>query len=115
MEGLPNNNFLYANRISIAAIQETKLKDNSRNPSFPGYNFVFKNRQGGEGGGLAFLIHHSISFSLVDVAFNNDPHIELQAIKAKINNSDVTLFKIYVPPATSCPPRLRPSIYPRSG
>ena len=102
--------FLYANRISIAAIQETKLKDSSRNPSFPGYNFVFKNRQGGGGGGLAFLIHHSISFSPVNVALNNDPHIELQAIKAQINNSDVTLFNVYVLPASSCPPLHRPNI-----
>ena len=101
--------FLYFHRISIAALQETKLLDTSRLPSIPGYTLVNKNRGGG-GGGVAFLIHHSIPFTPIDVNFCTDAHIELQGIKLRLNQSDVSVFNVYIPPSSSCQPQYQPDI-----
>ena len=59
---------------------------------------------------MAFLIHHSVSFSPIDVSFYNDPHVELQAVKAQINQSDVSIFNVYAPPASSCQRQHRPDL-----
>ena len=50
---------------------------------------------------MALLIHHSISYTPIDTSFS-DAHAELQAVKLQINNSDIVLFNLYVPPASSC-------------
>ena len=102
---------MYAKRISIAALQETKLNDNSRLPNIPGYTLVNKNRGGG-GGGVALYIHHSIPFTPIDVSTCNDAHIELQAVKLQLNQSDVSIFNIYIPPSSSCQPQYLPDLAP---
>ena len=85
-------------------LQETKLKVGSKDPPITGYTLYRKDRPGGGyGGGVAFLIHHSVSFSPIDVSFNNkDQFLELIAVNILINNSDLAVFNLYCPPSSSC-------------
>ena len=97
--------FLHDNEVKLACLQETKLKPTSRDPSLPGYSILRRDRPGGRGGGgLAFAIHHSISFTPIDTSFaDSDPFIELQGINVTINDVALSVFNVYVPPASSCP------------
>jgi hypothetical protein len=74
------NSFLRDERISISALQETFLSDASVSPGFPGYTLVKKDRARGRGGGLAFLVYQSVSYTPVDTSFVMGSHIECQAI-----------------------------------
>ena len=102
--------FLRHHRIAVAALQETKLSDSASLPTFPDYTLVPKNRQGGGGGGVAFLVHHSLPFTNIDTSFVADAAAESQGINVRLNNSDVDIFNVYLPPVSSCPPRHQPEI-----
>ena len=52
--------FMSRKNIKVAAIQETKLSTTCRLQSCDGYNVLRKDRSRGGGGGLAFLLHHSV-------------------------------------------------------
>jgi hypothetical protein len=87
--------------VKIVALQETKLTAKSKQPSFLDFNLVRKDRPAGRGGRLAFLIHHSIRFTELDVSSlvpPNDKVIELQGISVFFNNSYLKIFNIYIPP-----------------
>ena len=86
--------FLVNNQVKIVAIQETKLSAKSKNPSFTDYNLIRKDRPTGRGGGLAFLVHHSVRFTNLDVTAllsPNDVTTELQGISALVNNSNINV------------------------
>ena len=51
---------------------------------------------------MAFFIHHSVLFTPVDLSFFNDAHAEVLGINATINNSEINIFNVYVPPPPSC-------------
>ena len=51
---------------------------------------------------MAFLIHHSVNFSPIDVSNNNDQFLELIAVNISINNSDLAVFNVYCPPSSLC-------------
>lgn len=54
------------------------------------------------GGGVAFLVHHSVRFADIDVSPLIPPGnltLELQGITAHINNSEIKIYNIYIPPA----------------
>jgi exonuclease III len=110
MNGIQNSSaelssFLTDNDINVACLQETKLSPLSKQPSFPGYNFVRNDRLAGQGGGLAILVDHSVSFVHIDTfAFTNlDPTLELFAIRIEIGGSSLEIFNVYIPPISSCP------------
>jgi hypothetical protein len=86
--------FIRKKQIAIAAIQETFLTTTSSAPNFPDYSIVRKDRPYGRGGGLTFLVHHSIPFTPVDTSFLQDGHTEVLVIKATINHSDLTMFNV---------------------
>ena len=104
------DSFLRDKRISVAALQETFLSDSSPPPSFPGYTLVRKDRARGRGGGLAFLVHQTVSYTPVDSSFLQDGFTECHAIKATLNNSDLIICNIYLPPASSCPSTYKPDL-----
>jgi exonuclease III len=97
--------FLIKNNVKVAAIQETKLTPTSKNPCFQDYTVVHKDRLVDKGGGLAFLIHHSVRYINVDVSpliTPNDLTLEIQGISACINYSYITIFNVYIPPVCKC-------------
>jgi hypothetical protein len=99
-------NYIVNHQVKIVALQETKLNAKSKHPNFQGYNLVRKDRPVGRGGGLAFLIHESVRFTNLDVSSliqANDLTIELQGISAFINNSEIKIFNVYIPPASANP------------
>ena len=96
--------FLQDHSIKIAAIQETKLQPSSAPIDFPNYKLIRRDRPAANGGGgLAFLVHHSISYVEEEVDHLCDHHLEVQSITATINQTELQLFNIYLPPASSCP------------
>jgi hypothetical protein len=67
MNGIMNScaelsDFLISQFVKDACLQETKLNTRSKQPFFPDYAFMRRDRPVGGGGGLAILIHHSVSF-----------------------------------------------------
>ena len=98
------SHFLETNNIKIAAIQETKLTKNSKLPDFPNYHLLNKNRTVKGGGGIAFLIHHSLNFQeeKTPPILENDSHLETQTISILGNNQHLQIRNIYLPPRSSC-------------
>jgi hypothetical protein len=79
-------------------------------PNFPGFSLVRKDRPQGRGSGLAFLIHHLIAYSLVEMSFVQDDHTECQAAKVILNSSDIVIYNVYLPPVSSCPQTYQPNL-----
>ena len=102
--------FLHENNVKVACVQETKLRPNTADPSFPGYALLRRDRPGGGGGGLAFLISHDVEFSPIDVTdvIGADPHLELQAINLHLRHVSFAVYNVYIPPNSSCAPGYRP-------
>ena len=95
--------FLQLNKTKVALIQETKLLSRDPDPVIPNYALIRRDRPCNRGGGgLALYVHHSVKFQNLDTSFNSDPNFELQGIKAKLNNSTIDIYNVYVPPQTSC-------------
>ena len=102
--------FLHQRSVKVAAIQETKLKPNSRDPKIPGYSLLRRDRPGGGGGGgVALLIHHSVSFTPIPFS-SSDPHLEVVAANVLINRSPFAVINVYCPPASACAASYLPDI-----
>jgi hypothetical protein len=97
------NNFLQVHKIKVACLQETRLSDKAKDPKFPGYTLLRKDRPVGNGGGVAILVHHSINFIPLDTStlLPGDAIVELQGISTTINALRSTFL-------TSMSPLLRP-------
>ena len=107
--------FLSSNRILIAAIQETLLHANSSLSVHSEYVILRKDRPAATddshpGGGLAFLIHKSVHYCVLDVVA--DGTAEIQAISVPSGSTNIEIFNIYVPPHSSCPSGYRFDIGP---
>ena len=101
--------FICANEIKIAALQETKLTARSKDPSFEGYSVVRKHR-GSNGGGLLFLIHQSIPFTAVVVEPSPAAPMEHQSVRISFGKDSLTVHNIYIPPSSSCPSSFNPTL-----
>ena len=114
------SSYLHDKQILVACLQETKLTSTSKTPSFANYNMVRKDRPSQDGGGgLAILVHHSISFLPfnTDQFFQHDNISEHQGIIITLPGgvSTLHLINIYIPPCTSCPPGHTPVLDPLFG
>ena len=98
-------------QVKVAAIQESKLTSNSRCPNIQSYTTVRKDRPNGQGGGLLFFIHESVNFTRKPASANsrNDPHLEEQTIVVKMDNTELLITNIYIPPSSSCNTGYQPS------
>jgi retron-type reverse transcriptase len=101
------NIFLRDNNIKIAALQETKLDPLSPSPTFKNYTVIRKDRNQ-YGGGVAFLVHHSIQYHNLNNPLPNDPHLEALAIEIPTPDGNTTITNIYLPPTSSCQPNYQP-------
>ena len=88
----------------IAAIQETKLTSKSKQPSTPNYTFVRQDRGVNKGGGLGFLVHKDVSFTLLKTpaTLEQDPHLETLTISIPGEQSPLNIRNVYLPPVSSC-------------
>ncbi len=91
-------------KILIAAIQETKLTSKSNHPKTPNYTFVRQDRGVNKGGGLAFLVHKDVSFTLEKTprTLEQDPHLESMTISITSKDSPLYVRNVYIPPQSSC-------------
>ena len=99
--------WLKENDIHIAAIQETKLTNKSKEPNTGEYTLVRNDRSKNKGGGLAFLIHKTINFQRLPINLQ-DEHIEIQAISV----DNLNIINIYIPPNSSCSQNYSASLLP---
>ena len=104
--------FLEAHNVKVAAIQESKLTAKSRSPNIPNYTLVRHDRRQGPGGGLLFFIHNSVSFTRksLSTTSKNDPHLEELTISIAMDNTELLITNVYIPPASSCNGRYSPPI-----
>ena len=105
--------FLEAHNVKVAAIQESKLTAKSRSPNIQNYTLVRHDRRQGPGGGLLFLyIHNSVSFTRKSLCTTskNDPHLEELTISISMDNTELLITNVYIPPASSCNGRYSPPI-----
>ena len=97
--------YMEKNNIQVAAIQETKLTINSKPKKTPNYTLVRKDRGVNKGGGLAFLVHRDVNFTLEQepAILEQDQHLESMTIciPGKENNH-LYIRNVYIPPQSSC-------------
>ncbi len=92
--------------IPFAAIQETKLTKSSKPFKTPNHTLVRKDRGTNKGGGLAFLVHKDVKFSIepTPIHLEQDPYLETMTISIPgVNNSTLYVRNVYIPPQSSCP------------
>ena len=97
----------------IAAIQETKLTKDSKPPKTPNFTFVRKDRGFNKGGGLAFLVHKDVNFTIEPTPpiLEQDPHLESITISIPgSNNNNLYIRNIYIPPHSSCQQQYEPPL-----
>ena len=87
----------------MAALQETKLTAKGKDPVFEDYTVVRKDRGSGAGGGLMFLVHHTIPFTPVDENTPPGEPLEHQSIQIPLLNEVLTIRNVYIPPAVAAP------------
>jgi len=89
--------FMEKESIPVTALQETKLSDRcSPAPATPNHALIRTDRKCDKGGGLAFLIHESIPFSVLQPC-QSDGVMETQCIKMQTRDSELTVTNdIYI-------------------
>ena len=96
----------------MAAIQESKLTAKSRSPNIQNYTLVRQDRRLGPGGGLLFFIYNSVSVTRkpLSTMSKNDPHLEELTISIAMDNTELLITNVYIPPASSCNGRYSPPL-----
>jgi hypothetical protein len=104
--------YLDKNNIKVAAIQETKLTIKSSTLNTKNYTLVRKDRGKNKGGGLAFLVHESVTFyqETTPPTLSNDPHLESLTITIPGKDNKLQIRNIYIPPYSSCQPQYTPPL-----
>ena len=89
---------LERNKVKVAVIQESKLTPKSKNPCIQNYTTVRKDRSHGQGEGLLFFIHRSITFSKQPSSPESlsDPHLEELSMKAELGNTKLIISNAYM-------------------
>ncbi|XP_053968961.1 uncharacterized protein LOC128870372 [Anastrepha ludens] len=76
-----------------------------------GYNVHRHDRQRDNGGGLAFIVHHTVQYRLIDEGIDRrDSTLECQGIAVRSGDSELEIFNVYIPPVTCCPAGYHPDI-----
>ena len=84
--------------ILLAALQETKLSSKDPLSCSSSYNVLRQDREKNKGGGIAFLIHISVTFRPLDIPSNStDDHLEIQGISVRSGEVDIEIYNLYIP------------------
>ena len=104
--------FLESHNVKVAAIQESKLTAKSRSPNIQNYTLVSHDRRQGPGGGLLLFIHNLVSFTRksLPTTSKNDPHLEELTIIIAMDNTELLITNVYIPPGSFCNGRYSPPI-----
>ena len=96
--------FLEAHDVKVAAIQESRLTAHSRSPNNQNYTLVRQDQRQRPGGGLLFFIHNPVSFTRkpLSTTSKNDHHLEELTISIAMDNTELLITNVYIPPASSC-------------
>ena len=105
--------FLEAHNVKVAAIQESKLTAKSRSPDIQNYTLVGHDRRQGPGGGLLFLFitqPASLASRCQQRRRMTPPHLEELTIGIAMDNTELFITNVYIPPTSSCNGRYSPPI-----
>ena len=88
--------------IEFFYVVESVVRGNA--DSLQNYTLVRQDRRQGPGGGLLFFIHNSVSFTRkpLSTTSKNDPHLEELTISIAMDNTELLISNVYIPPASSC-------------
>ena len=92
----------------VAVLQETFLTAKSNLKCDPDFTLIRKDRMKKKGGGVAFLVHHSLQYRHLDCTVS-DEHTEAQGIAIK-GDKEVHLYNVYIPPVSGCSRGFRPQL-----
>ena len=98
------DDFLEQHNVKVAVIQESKLTGTSNTTNFKNYTTVRKDRRHDQGGVLLTLVHKEINYSRTTESPESlaDPHLEELTIKSKLDNTELIISNIHIPPTSSC-------------
>ena len=76
------------------------------------YTLIRQDQRQGQGAGLLFYIHNSVSITRkpLSTTSKNDTHQEEQTISIAMDNTELLITNMYIPPASSCNGRYSPTI-----
>ena len=99
-------------KLLVAAIQETKLTSKSKSLKTSNYTLIRQDRGVNKGGGLAFLIHKDITFTLEKTppSLEQDQHLETMTISIQGEDSPLKIRNVYIPPQASCTQGYTPNL-----
>ena len=99
--------FLHTHNIHIATIQETHLTSKTKTPIFPNYTSLREDSPT-PAHGLLTLIHKSINFTNTTKETKQkitpDPITNTQSIKIKLQNREIQIINMYLPPVSPLNP-----------
>ena len=95
--------YLFDQDITVAAIQETKLRPGQKDPKLSGYTIIRQDRPDGNGGGLLLAVRTSVSFRKVALPTAAHHQLEQQAIEIHLGVGHVTIINVYLPTYSACP------------
>ena len=93
--------FMERKNIKIAAIQESKLSSRNKLTCSSNYTLIRLDRDKDAGGGIAFILHNSVKYSLLPIT-TTDEHTEVQGISVRSEGMDIDIINVYIPPASAC-------------
>jgi hypothetical protein len=95
---LLNCEFLPDHSGKLACIQESKLSAHSKDPVFPGYALIRKNRPASGGRGLVMLVHHPVPYVPINTSTltNQDLSLALLGIRIQLAGSDLDIYNLSV-------------------
>ena len=104
-------NYMYNNKIRIAALQETKLPRECPITSSGNY-IARKDRERDNGGGLAFVLERNFKCKVTNTPAppNPDNIIEVMSISIKTEETEIEIANVYIPPVNSIGKHYHPSI-----
>ena len=82
----------------MICIQESLLNRNLTTFKIQGYSIERRDREPGQGGGLATLVRYGLSY----VRLPDPSSLEALVVRVKLQSGDVTLVNVYHTPGTPC-------------
>ncbi|XP_069962582.1 uncharacterized protein, partial [Bactrocera oleae] len=103
--------FISRECVSITAVRKTELSSRSDLLSCVGFNVLRKDREQDNGVGLAFILHNTVQYRLIDDDIDRrDTALECLGIAVRSGDVELEIFNIYIAPVTCCPAGYHPNI-----
>ena len=82
----------------ILCLTETLLKPQNQNLNFKGFDFIRKDRNARNGGGVAILIRKELNYKVIPLPDYRNGNMECLAVTVHFKNSPIDILTCYSPP-----------------